>query len=110
IATVIIAKSVTPGFKSSTVYNHYSLLKTVEQAWGLAPLTANDRNALSMAEFFSPPAAGASNTLRVNAGGGASTGADGRVGAADAGFNAGRTYSTTTAISATSDQPLYQSE
>jgi hypothetical protein len=33
-------------------YTHYSLLKTVEWAWGLAPLTANDTAAQPMADFF----------------------------------------------------------
>jgi len=52
VATLVIAKSVPAGFKSSTRYNHYSLLKTIEQSWGLAPLTANDANATAMADFF----------------------------------------------------------
>jgi Glycosyl hydrolase family 99/Glycosyltransferase WbsX len=48
------------GFRSGTAYNHYSLLKTIEQAWGLAPLTAKDSAALPMSAFF--PASGATPT------------------------------------------------
>jgi acid phosphatase len=54
VATLVIAKSVPPGFRSGVRYDHYSLLKTIEQAWGLAPLTANDGNASPMSDFFAP--------------------------------------------------------
>jgi len=30
------------GFRSDVAYTHYSLLRTIESAWNLAPLTAND--------------------------------------------------------------------
>ncbi len=33
-------------------YNHYSLLRTVEVAWGLEPLTTNDAQATAMSDFF----------------------------------------------------------
>src|SRR5207247_8958935 len=52
IATIVIAKSVRAGFRSGVFYNHYSLLKTIEQSWGLAPLTNNDGNAVAMSDFF----------------------------------------------------------
>jgi hypothetical protein len=39
-------------YTSSIAYDHYSLLATIEANWNLAPLTANDRNAATMAEFF----------------------------------------------------------
>jgi acid phosphatase len=44
-------------YTSSIAYDHYSLLATIEANWNLAPLTVNDRNAASMAEFFAgrPP-------------------------------------------------------
>jgi hypothetical protein len=35
-----------------TTYNHYSLLRTVEVAWGLGPLTTNDAQATVMTDFF----------------------------------------------------------
>jgi hypothetical protein len=44
-----VAKS---GFQSATYYTHYSLLSTIEQNWGLHPMTSNDVNAPSMMEFF----------------------------------------------------------
>ena len=34
------------GFSSSVLYNHYSMLKTIEQAVGLGTLTANDAGAI----------------------------------------------------------------
>jgi phosphatidylinositol-3-phosphatase len=40
------------GYQSSTFYEHYSFLKTIEANWGLQSLTANDANAASMTEFF----------------------------------------------------------
>ena len=54
VATVVIGPSVIPGYQSPAVYSHYSLLKTVESAWNLAPLTANDGSASPMADFFGP--------------------------------------------------------
>ena len=63
----------------------------------------------SRLEAFSYAAASTS-TLRVNAGGAAYTGGDGRVWQADTGFSAGTPASTTAAISGTPDPPLYQTE
>src|SRR6266566_1638299 len=40
------------GYLSSFDYNHYSFRSTVEANWKLASLTANDRDAPHMAEFF----------------------------------------------------------
>ena len=39
-------------FQSSKSYNHYSLLTTIETAWGLSPLTSQDGSASAMTEFF----------------------------------------------------------
>src|SRR3989442_8803683 len=39
-------------FQSSKSYNHYSLLTTIESAWGLSPLTSQDGSASAMTEFF----------------------------------------------------------
>jgi phosphatidylinositol-3-phosphatase len=52
VATLVIAPGVPAGFKSQIPYNHYSLLRTIESAWGLAPLTANDAAAAVMSDFF----------------------------------------------------------
>jgi hypothetical protein len=34
------------------LYNHYSLLKTIESSWGLPAMTANDTSASAMNDFF----------------------------------------------------------
>ena len=52
----------------------------------------------------------ASTTVRVNAGGPAYTGGDGRAWSADKSFSGGQTATLANAISGTSDQTLYQSE
>jgi phosphatidylinositol-3-phosphatase len=109
VPTLVISKSVPSGFRSATRYSHYSLLKTIEQAWGLAPLTANDAAAVAMTDFFAAGPAGTS-IIRVNAGGPAYTGSDGRVWQADSGFNTGRTYATSAPIGGASDAALYDSQ
>ena len=35
VATFVIASGVPAGFTSAVAYNHYSLLRTIEAAWGL---------------------------------------------------------------------------
>jgi phosphatidylinositol-3-phosphatase len=52
VATIVIADEVPAGFRSAVAYSHYSLLRTIEVAWGLAPLTANDAQAAVMSDFF----------------------------------------------------------
>jgi hypothetical protein len=52
VATLVISKSTPAGFRSNVGYTHYSLLKTIEAAWGLSPLTSNDGNASAMSDFF----------------------------------------------------------
>jgi phosphatidylinositol-3-phosphatase len=52
VATFVVAGGVPAGFRSQAAYNHYSLLRTVEAAWGLAPLTDNDAQAAVMSDFF----------------------------------------------------------
>ena len=47
----MIAPDVRAGFRSSTPHDHYSLLRTIEDAWGL-PCLANTCHANAMAEFF----------------------------------------------------------
>jgi hypothetical protein len=54
VPTVLVGSSVRPGARSNVHYDHYSLLKTIESAWGLAPLTTNDANASVMSDFFTP--------------------------------------------------------
>ena len=52
IVTVFAGPAARKGYTSDTRYTHYSLLRTVEDAWGLDPLTDNDRNADGMAELL----------------------------------------------------------
>ncbi len=40
------------GLKSTSSYNHYSFLKTLETVWGLQSLESTDANAASMTEFL----------------------------------------------------------
>ena len=35
IATIAITPNMTPGFKATAAYTHYSMLRTIEQAWGM---------------------------------------------------------------------------
>src|SRR5881398_4207146 len=49
--------AVKKAYSSTTSYNHYSYLSTLEASWNLPSLTSNDASATSMTEFFgtSPP-------------------------------------------------------
>jgi acid phosphatase len=38
IATIAITPHMTAGYKATAAYTHYSMLRTIEQAWGLTPL------------------------------------------------------------------------
>lgn len=53
IPTILAGPVVKKGYNSSTNYTHYSLLKTIEEAWGVSPLTESDKKAASLSEFFS---------------------------------------------------------
>jgi phospholipase C len=58
IATLVISPLSKPGYQSATQYSHYSLLYTIEAAWGLLPLK-NDADATVMSDLFitiDPPA------------------------------------------------------
>jgi phosphatidylinositol-3-phosphatase len=54
VATIVISDRVPAGFRSSVRHDHYSLVRTLEVAWGLGCL---DRacSADTIAEFFAPP-------------------------------------------------------
>src|SRR5881396_2780516 len=57
--------AVKKAYSSTTSYNHYSYLSTLEAAWNLPSLTSNDASATPMTEFFGaspPPALSASFT------------------------------------------------
>jgi phosphatidylinositol-3-phosphatase len=52
IPTLLMSKQVPAGFRSAVPYTHYSLLRTIEASWGLAPLASNDTSAAPMSDFF----------------------------------------------------------
>jgi PKD repeat protein len=57
--------AVKTAYSSTTSYNHYSYLSTLEAGWSLASLTSNDASATPMTEFFgtsTPPMLSASIT------------------------------------------------
>jgi phosphatidylinositol-3-phosphatase len=54
VATVLIGNGVKHGYRSAAVYDHYSLLRTIEGLWRLQPLAAGDASASPMTEFLTP--------------------------------------------------------
>ncbi len=59
IATVVISPLGKPAYQSAIVYDHYSLLRTIEEAWDLPLLNgANCDCSQPMADFFTPPPIG----------------------------------------------------
>jgi YVTN family beta-propeller protein len=53
VATIVLgSRGVRQGYVSTVRYTHYSLLRTVEGALGLGPLTANDRYAQPVNDVF----------------------------------------------------------
>jgi acid phosphatase len=54
VATILVGPSVRPGTASYAARDHYSLVKTIEQAWGLPMLSANDAAAKPLAELLLP--------------------------------------------------------
>jgi hypothetical protein len=52
VPALVIADGVPKGFRSRVAYNHYSLLRTIEVAWGLSPLAGGDAGAAVMSDFF----------------------------------------------------------
>ena len=58
VVTLVISPLVKPGYQSSVPYDHYSLLRTIENAWGMPELGgARCDCAPPMADFFESPAA-----------------------------------------------------
>lgn len=52
VAAIFAGPAAKAGYTSSSRYNHYSLLRTIENLWGLAPLTQNDRSAPTMNDML----------------------------------------------------------
>lgn len=55
IYCVVVSALAKPGYQASTAYTHYSLLRTVEDNWGLPTLTDNDAAASNMFEALNVP-------------------------------------------------------
>jgi hypothetical protein len=56
LATLVISPLGKPAYRSQELYSHYSLLRTIEDSWGLPPLgKANCDCSLPMADFFEAP-------------------------------------------------------
>jgi len=53
VPAIVVSDRTKAGFTSSTALNHYSVLRTIEDAWGLARL-GHAATALAMTEFFTP--------------------------------------------------------
>ena len=53
VPLIAVGAGVRPGYVSHVAATHYSLLKTIEAGWSLAPLTANDAAAAPLADLFS---------------------------------------------------------
>ncbi len=51
VATLVIAPNTVAGLRSTTNETHYSLLRTIEDSWGLSPL-GQANNATAMREYF----------------------------------------------------------
>lgn len=54
VPAILIGKHVKTQYISTTLYNHFSLLRTVEEAWGFKPFNDNDKYAPVMLDFFKP--------------------------------------------------------
>ncbi len=54
VPTYVVSNRVTPGFRSATPHDHYSLLRTIESAWNLGCLD-EDCDANTLGEFFAKP-------------------------------------------------------
>jgi acid phosphatase len=53
VAAILAApKAIRPGTISTQRYTHYSLLRTIETAWGLEPLTENDAGARPISDLY----------------------------------------------------------
>jgi hypothetical protein len=55
IPTILVGSGIAPGTQSAVPYTAYSVLKTIETAWSLAPLTSNDTAAQPITDIFTDP-------------------------------------------------------
>jgi phospholipase C len=52
VSTILAGPAAKKAYKSDAAFTHYSLLHTIENLWGLAPLTDNDKNAPVMTDML----------------------------------------------------------
>jgi hypothetical protein len=52
VALIAVGYGIASGVVSTTTYNHYSLLRTIETSWSLPALTSNDSGAAAMTNLF----------------------------------------------------------
>ena len=52
VAAILVSSKVQPGFRSTTFYQHESILRLIGESLGLRTLPAGARNAPGMGEFF----------------------------------------------------------
>lgn len=52
VAAIFAGPAARQGYRSGTAFSHYSLLHTIQRAWGLAPLTGEVRQAPVMDELL----------------------------------------------------------
>ena len=52
VATLLLGPTVRADFESNIVYDHYSMLRTIESIWGLGSLGKNDAKASVISEVF----------------------------------------------------------
>jgi len=57
VPLILLGSGVAPGGRSSVPYNHYNLLRTIEDALGLATLTSIDAGAGAITDLFAGPPA-----------------------------------------------------
>ncbi|HZP49300.1 MAG TPA: alkaline phosphatase family protein [Vicinamibacterales bacterium] len=61
IPMIVVSPLAKKGFRSTVAENHYSLLRTIEDAWGLAPL-GHASTAAAMTEYFTSTTTGVPGT------------------------------------------------
>jgi hypothetical protein len=52
IGLVVLSQSVRAGYSSPTIYTHGSLLRTVQEIFGVGPLLRDAANARNLSELF----------------------------------------------------------
>jgi hypothetical protein len=67
VPLLLLGSAAVAGFKSSTAYNHYGLLHTIEAGLGASTLTSNDLGAATLNEFLTTTSSAAAPVNRTSA-------------------------------------------